>query len=174
MSDFPPLKEPSIHQDAFVADTARVFGDVTIGADASVWFGASIRAEAAPVTIAAGANVQDNAVLHTDTGFPVVLGANVTVGHGAIVHGAIVERDALVGMGAILLNGAVVEQGAFVAAGCVVPPGATVPAAMLAVGSPMRIIRAVNEAERAGQTEGIAFYKHYARLYAGRDEGDTE
>jgi len=171
MSDFPPLAEPTIHQDAFIADTARVFGDVTIGPDASVWFGASIRAEPAPITVGSGSNLQDNVILHSDDGFPVVVGDDVTVGHGAIVHGASVETGALVGMGAVVLNGAVVEQGAFVAAGCVVPPGGRVPAGTLAVGSPMRVLRELREEEIEGMTNGVAHYKHYGRVYAARQRG---
>ncbi len=166
MSEFPTLQQPEIHPDAFVADTARVFGDVTIGPGASVWFGASIRAEEAPVTMGPGSNLQDNAVIHTDHGFPVHLGTDVTVGHAAVVHGAIVEDGALIGMGAVVLNGAVVERGALVAAGTVVPPGATVPAGMLAVGSPMRIVREVRATENESTARGLRHYQHYALLYA--------
>ena len=170
MGDFPPLGTASIAADAFIADTARVFGDVTVESEASVWFGASVRAEVAPVVIGAGSNVQDNAVLHTDDGFPVIIGANVTIGHSAIVHGATVEDGALIGMGAIVLNGAVVERGAFVAAGTVVPPGGVVPAGMLAVGSPMKVIREVREAENASTANGLNHYKHYAKVYAEMQE----
>ena len=174
MSDLPELATPVIHPSVFVADTARIFGDVTIAADASVWFGASIRAEAAPVVIGTGSNVQDNVVIHTDEGFPVTLGDDVTVGHSAIVHGAIVEAGALIGMAAVLLNGARVERGAFVAAGCVVPPGATVPAGMLAVGSPMKIIREVRSEEDESTANGLEHYKQYARLYKGMAERGTK
>lgn len=172
--DWPPLATPNIAADAFVADTARVFGDVTIESEASVWYGASIRAEVAPVVIGAGTNVQDNAVLHTDWDFPVVLGKDVTIGHGAVVHGATVQDGALVGMGAIVLNGAVVETGAFVAAGTVVPPGAVVPARMLAVGSPMKVLREVREAEDESTANGLRHYKHYARVYARIQESEAQ
>ena len=174
MTQFPPLSQPSIAADAFIADTARVFGDVTIESEASVWFGASIRAEVAPVTIGAGTNVQDNAVLHTDAGFPVALGSNVTIGHSAVVHGATVEDGALIGMGAIVLNGAIVGAGAFVAAGTVVPPGGVVPAKMLAVGSPMRVLREVKEAENQSTANGLRHYKHYAKVYAEMHESEIE
>lgn len=171
MSQFPDLGRPTVDPTAFVADTARIFGDVTIGAAASVWFGASIRAEVAPVTIGAGTNIQDNAVIHTDEGFPVHLGAAVTIGHSAIVHGAIVEDGALVGMGAVLLNGAVAEAGSYVAAGCLVTPGAIVPAGMLAVGSPMKVLRAVEPAEIESTRNGVEHYKHYAQVYKAMQEG---
>lgn len=173
MRQFPELRQPRISQDAFVADTARVFGDVHIAADASVWFGASIRAEVAPVTIGTGTNVQDNVVIHTDDGFPVALGDEVTIGHSAVIHGATVEDGALVGMGAIVLNGAVVERGAFVAAGCVVPPGGVVPAGMLAVGSPMKVLREVKEAENLSTANGLRHYKHYAKVYKALQEEDS-
>jgi len=175
MSEFPTLQQPEIHPEAFVADTARIFGDVTIGPGASVWFGASIRAEEAPVTIGPGSNVQDNAVIHTDLGLPVHLGSEVTVGHAAVVHGAIVEDGALIGMGALLLNGAVIQRGALVAAGTVVPPGATVPAGMLAVGNPMRVVREVRSTENESTARGLRHYQNYAELYARnqRSEGST-
>ncbi len=174
MGEYPQLSSPNIAGDAFVADTARVYGDVTIESEASVWYGASIRAEVAPVTVGRGSNVQDNAVLHTDDGFPVALGADVTVGHGAIVHGATVEDGALIGMGAIVLNGAVVGAGAFVAAGTVVPPGAVVPAGMLVVGSPMKVQREVSDAENQSTANGLRHYKHYAKVYAALQESETE
>ncbi len=174
MSHLPPLQQPDIDPSAFIADTARVFGNVTIATEASVWFGASIRAEVSPVTVGTGTNIQDNAVIHTDAGYPVAIGANVTIGHGAIVHGAAVEDGALVGMRAVLLNGARVEEGALVAAGSVVPPGAIVPAGMLAVGSPMRVIRPVNEAENASTANGLHHYRHYAAVYAAVAKGESE
>jgi carbonic anhydrase/acetyltransferase-like protein (isoleucine patch superfamily) len=174
MSELPELAKPTIHPSVFVADTARIFGDVTIEADASVWFGASIRAEAAPVVIGAGTNIQDNVVIHTDDGFPVILGTDVTVGHSAVVHGATVAAGALIGMAAVLLNGATVEAGAFVAAGCIVPPGATVPERMLAVGSPMKIVREVRPEEDESTTNGLVHYKQYARIYKAMAEGDDK
>ncbi|NND01783.1 MAG: gamma carbonic anhydrase family protein [Acidimicrobiia bacterium] len=174
MDEWPPLAEPSIAEDAFIADTARIFGDVTIASEASVWYGASIRAEVAPVTIGSGTNVQDNVVLHTDRGFPVVLGADVTIGHSAVIHGATVQDGALVGMGAIVLNGAVVQTGAFVAAGTVVPPGGVVPAGMLAVGNPMRVLREVRDSENQSTANGLNHYKHYAKIYAAMQESEAE
>lgn len=173
MTEFPSLQRPNIHPSAFVADTARIHGDVTIGPEASVWFGASIRAEAAPVTIGAGSNIQDNAVLHTDTGFPVHIGEDVTLGHGAIVHGAIVEDGALIGMGAVVLNGAMVEGGALVAAGTVVPPGGRVPPGMLAVGNPMRVVREVRDSENEGTAKGLRYYRHYAQIYSNLDNEEA-
>lgn len=174
MTELPELQTPRIASTAFIADTARVFGDVTIGEESSVWFGASIRAEVAPVTIGGGSNIQDNAVLHTDAGFPVSIGDDVTVGHSAVVHGATVESGALVGIGAVVLNGATIGAGAYVAAGSVVPPGAAVPAGMLAVGTPMRVVREVGPAEVATTANGLRHYRHYAHIYKQLDERDTQ
>lgn len=174
MNEFPSLGSPRIDPSAFIADTARVFGDVTIEAGASVWFGASIRAEVAPVTVGAGSNIQDNAVLHTDDGYPVTIGSEVTIGHGAIVHGASVETGALVGMGAIVLNGATVGAGAYVAAGAVVTPGTDVPPGMLVVGSPMRVIREVGAAEDESTSNGLRHYQHYAQVYMALEERDEQ
>lgn len=170
MSEFPKMQQPTIDGGAFIADTARIHGDVTIGPDTSVWFGVSIRAEAAPVTVGAGTNIQDNVVIHTDTDLPVHLGRNVTLGHGSIVHGASVHEGALIGMGAIVLNGATVERGALVAAGTLVPPGATVPAGMLAVGNPMRVIREVRQEENEATALGLRYYQHYGGVYSALSE----
>src|SRR5512142_474650 len=93
-----------IHPTVFMAETATVVGDATIGKDASVWFGAVVRADAEPIRIGEGSNVQDTAVLHVDPGFPCTIGARVTIGHGAIIHGATGEDDVLIGMGARILN----------------------------------------------------------------------
>jgi carbonic anhydrase/acetyltransferase-like protein (isoleucine patch superfamily) len=105
------LPLPKIDPTAFVAPNATVRGDVTIGPDASVWFGAVVRAELAPVTVGARTNIQDGAVLHADEGEPCVVGEGVTVGHGAVVHGCTVEDDCLVGIHAVVLNRAVIGRG---------------------------------------------------------------
>lgn len=165
MPDAPRLATPVIHPTAFVADTARIFGAVTIGADASIWFGAVIRCEEAHITIGAGTNVQDNAVLHADVGQPTELGEEVTVGHAAIVHAAIVADRALIGMGAVVLNGARIGSRAMVAAGSVVAPGSVIEDGMLAIGSPARSVRPVRDAEWESTLRGIANYRRFAAMY---------
>ena len=114
------MKTPNIHESAFIAPDADIYGDVTVGEDCSIWFHAVIRAETAGIAIGKGSNVQDNAVLHVDEGYPVQIGENVTIGHGAIVHGCSVGDNTLIGMGAILLNGAKIGRNCIVGAGALV------------------------------------------------------
>src|SRR4051812_45380462 len=114
---------PSIDDEAFVAPTAVVVGAVTMGPRSSIWYGAVARADHEVIEIGEGSNVQDGCMLHSDPGFPLVLGRGVTVGHGVILHGAHVEDDVLVGMGSVVMNGARIGSGSIVAAGAVVTPG---------------------------------------------------
>jgi carbonic anhydrase/acetyltransferase-like protein (isoleucine patch superfamily) len=136
---------------AYVAPNATIVGNVRIASEASVWFGCVIRGEDAPVTIGAGTNVQDLAVIHADAGQPCTLGEGVTVGHGAVLHSATVEQGALIGIGAIVLNGATVGQEALVGAGALLPEGLIVPPRHLALGTPARVLRALTceEIERS-------------------------
>jgi carbonic anhydrase/acetyltransferase-like protein (isoleucine patch superfamily) len=130
---------PSVDPSAWVAPTARVIGRATLGPSASVWYGAVVRADRERIDIGPESNVQDNAVLHADPGRPVRLGARVTVGHAAVVHGAVVEDDVLVGMGCVVLNGARIGAGSVVGAGAVVAEGTEVPAHSLVLGVPGRV-----------------------------------
>ena len=130
---------------AYIADNACVSGDVSMGEGSSIWFGAAVRAELAPIRIGCRSNVQDNATLHSDSGFPVVLGDDVSVGHNAIVHGAVVEDGALIGMHATVLNGARVGKGALIAAGALVKEGQVVPDRALVVGVPGKVVRALDD-----------------------------
>ncbi|MFD6136399.1 gamma carbonic anhydrase family protein [Isoptericola sp. NPDC056618] len=129
---------PDIHPTAWVAPTATIVGNVHIGARASVFYGAVLRGDMDAIVLGEGSNIQDNCVVHTDTGVPATIGAGVGVGHGAIVHGATVGDGSLIGMGATLLNNAVVGEGAFVAAGALVREGQEIPAGHLAVGVPAK------------------------------------
>ncbi|MDT7919057.1 MAG: gamma carbonic anhydrase family protein [Meiothermus sp.] len=140
---------PQIHPSAFIAPTALIVGQAEIGENASVWFGAVVRSDTEKVVIGAGSNVQDGAILHADPGDPCILGQNVTVGHRAVVHGALVEDGALIGIGAVVLNQARVGKGAMVGAGAVVPPGMEIPAGMLAIGIPAKIRGPVEPTQNA-------------------------
>jgi carbonic anhydrase/acetyltransferase-like protein (isoleucine patch superfamily) len=131
-----------------VADTAAVNGDVVLGEDANLWYGAVVRGDDAPISIGARTNVQDNAVVHVDPGAPNHVAEDVTIGHGAICHGVRIERYALIGMGAVLLGGSIVREGAVVGAGAVVPEGMEVPPYTLVVGVPARIVKPVDPEER--------------------------
>ncbi|MDA3147349.1 gamma carbonic anhydrase family protein [Leucobacter sp. UCMA 4100] len=131
-------KTPRVHPDAWIAPTATLIGDVTIEAGASVWFGAVLRADNAPIVLGEGSNLQDNVVLHTDIDTPVHVGPGVGVGHNAILHGTTVGEGCLIGMGATLLNDSVIGEGAFVAAGALVLEGQHIEAGHLAAGVPAK------------------------------------
>ena len=165
---------PRIADDVFLAPGAAVIGDVEIGPGSTVWFNVTIRGDVAPVRIGARSNVQDGAVLHVDPGAPCVVGADVTIGHGAIVHGTTVEDGATIGMGAIVLSRSRVGAGAIVAAGALVAEGATVGEGMLAMGVPARERRPVTAEERTRMASGAARYVALGRQYreAGNNGGD--
>src|SRR5690606_15870464 len=124
----------------------------------SVWFNAVLRGDLEPIAVGARSNVQDGAVLHTDAGLPCLIGEDVTIGHGAIVHGAVVEDGATIGMGAIVLSGARIGAGAIVAAGAVVPEGREVPPGCVEMETPARPVRQVRDDERGRITEGARHY----------------
>jgi len=132
---------------AFLAYNATVTGDVRLGTDSSVWFGAVVRGDVAPVTIGQRVNIQDGAVVHCDTGYANVIEDDVTIGHRAVVHGERVGRGTLVGMGAVLLGHTIVGDECLIAAGAVVTPGMKIPDRMLVLGVPAQIVRPVNEKE---------------------------
>jgi carbonic anhydrase/acetyltransferase-like protein (isoleucine patch superfamily) len=125
-----------------------VLGDVTLGARASVWYGAVLRGDMAPITVGEATNLQDGTIVHVDEGVPATIGARVGVGHRAILHGCTVEDDCLVGMGVILLNGVLVGSGSVIAAGAVVPEGVVIPPGSLVMGVPARVVRPVDDALR--------------------------
>jgi carbonic anhydrase/acetyltransferase-like protein (isoleucine patch superfamily) len=149
-----------------VAPSADLIGDVRLGARASVWFGAVIRADNTPIIIGAESNIQDGAVGHSDPGAPLTIGARVTVGHQAILHGCTIGDQALVGMGARILNGAVIGAQCLVGAGALVTEGKTFEAGMLIVGAPARVLRPLSETEIAALAVSAAHYADKARHYA--------
>lgn len=135
---------PKIHESAFVAENATIIGDVTIGPDSSVFYGAVLRADTNSITIGARTNIQDNCVLHVDHDAPVVLGDDVTVGHMALVHGTTVHDGALIGMSSSLLSGSIIGEGALVAAGAVVLEGQEIPAKSMAAGVPATVRKEID------------------------------
>ncbi|MFJ4186535.1 gamma carbonic anhydrase family protein [Kitasatospora sp. NPDC089509] len=143
-------KSPAVDPSAFVAPNAVVIGDVTVGAGASIWYGAVLRGDAESISVGAGSNIQDNCTLHADPGFPLVVGERISVGHNAVLHGCTVEDDVLVGMSATILNGARIGAGSLVAAGAVVTQGMDVPPGSLVAGVPAKVRRELTEEERAG------------------------
>ncbi|MBY3988596.1 gamma carbonic anhydrase family protein [Rhodococcus fascians] len=154
---------PSVDSSAWVASPAVVVGNVTIGPRASVWYGAVVRGDGDSITISAGSNIQDGCVVHSDPGYPVTIGANVSVGHRAVLHGCTVEDDVLIGMGALILNGAHIGRGSTIAAGTLVLEGSVVPANSMVAGLPGTVRRDTTEDERRGV---VANAERYVALRA--------
>lgn len=138
---------PNVHHSVFVAPGAMLIGDVTIGAESSVWFNCVLRGDLEPIRIGCRTNVQDGAVIHMDREIPCLIGDDVTIGHGAILHSCTLGNEALIGMGAILLSGSVIGERAIVAAGALVREGQEIPPGALAMGVPAKIVREVTEEE---------------------------
>ena len=157
---------PSLAEGAWAAPSADLIGDVRLGPRASVWFGAVIRADNTPILIGADSNIQDGAVGHSDPGAPLTIGARVTVGHQAILHGCTIGDGALVGMGARVLNGAVIGEQCLVGAGALVTEGKSFEPRMLIVGSPARALRPLTEQELAMLRMSAAHYAEKAAHYA--------
>ena len=154
-------RAPQVGAAAFVADNATLAGDVTLAEESSVWYGAVLRADTGRITVGAGSNVQDNAVLHTGPGLDVVVGRNVSIGHSAVVHGCTVGDDCLIGM-----NGAVIGAGSLVAAGALVTENAVIPAGSLVVGVPGKVVRTVSEKQKASIAANGEEYRQLAEVYA--------
>lgn len=157
----------------YLADTARVTGEVTLGGGASVWYSAVIRGDVAPIAIGPRTNVQDGAIIHCDSGVPNIIGADVTIGHGAIVHGAEVGDGTLIGMGATVLGQTRIGRRCLIAAGAVVPPGLIVPDGHVVMGLPGRIARPLNEKEEKYLDWLPAHYVELARKYVTQPDAPT-
>ena len=149
---------PQIDPAAWLAPTATVIGEAVIEAEASVFYGAVIRADMAAVRLGRGANLQDNVVVHTDYSHPAEIGAGVSVGHAAVVHGCRIEDNCLIGMSATVLNGAVIGEGSLVAAGTVVLEGTQIPPRSLVAGVPGKVRRALSDAEYAKIVQNARTY----------------
>jgi carbonic anhydrase/acetyltransferase-like protein (isoleucine patch superfamily) len=147
-----------VHPTAFVHARAFVVGDVTLGERVSVWPTAVLRGDTSHIVVGAESNIQDGSVVHVDRGVPTTIGARVAIGHRAIVHGATIEDECLIGMGAILLNGVHVGRGSIVGAGAVCPEGMVIPPGSLVLGVPGRVVRATTDAERARIARTVASY----------------
>ena len=153
----------------FRAANATVIGKVTLGNNVGIWFGAVIRADKDRIVIGDRSNVQDNCVLHTTTGHPVLVGNDVSIGHGAILHGCTVGNQVLVGMGAIVLNGADVGDGSVIGAGAVVTEGMKVPPGSVVVGIPGKVIKPATEDQKKHILANATSYVDLAREYAGHE-----
>lgn len=153
---------PIIHESAYVADNATIIGKVTLGEGSSVWSNATLRGDNEMITIGAGTNVQEGAVLHNDPGFPLTVGTNVTIGHQAMLHGCTIGDGTLIGIQAIVLNGAVIGKNCLVGAGAVVTENKVFPDNSLIVGAPAKVIREVSEEQAKGFEGNAVEYRERA------------
>ncbi len=159
-------KTPALGEDVFIAEGAHVIGDVVLGARASVWFNCVVRGDVNEIRVGDETNLQDLTVVHVAAGkWPTRIGARVTVGHRAVIHGCTIGDLCLIGIGAIVMDGAVVGEESLVAAGTLVSPGQRIPPRSLAIGAPSRVLRALTDAELTFLRESAANYVGYASLY---------
>ena len=158
--------DPTLAEGAWAAPSADLIGDVRLGERASVWFGAVIRADNTPILIGEDSNIQDGAVGHSDPGAPLTIGARVTIGHQAIVHGCTIAENCLIGMGARILNGAVLGPECLVGAGALITEGKQFEGGSLIVGVPARVIRPLTDEEKAAIRVSAAHYAEKAARYA--------
>ena len=161
-----PGKTPSIAGGTFVADGARIVGDVSLAAGSSVWYNAVLRGDSAGIVIGPGSNVQDNVSIHVDAGHPVTVGAKVSIGHNAVVHGCTIGDASLIGMGAVILSGAVIGSGCLIAGGAVVLGGTEIPDGSLVAGVPAKVRRALTDDERAGLVRNADVYLGHLQTHA--------
>jgi carbonic anhydrase/acetyltransferase-like protein (isoleucine patch superfamily) len=159
-------RQPEVSRAAWIAPTATLVGNVRVEAEASVWYGAVLRADFGPILVRRGANIQDGSVLHGGTDPVTEVGEGATIGHLCVVHGAVIGSEALVGNGATVLDGVIVGRRALVAGGCTVPPGMIIPDGMLAVGVPARIAGEVTGGAKQWVQTNPALYRELARRHA--------
>ena len=161
---------PELPEDGeyWIAPGASVIGRVTLKRNVSIWFGAVLRGDNDPIMVGENSNVQDLAVLHTDAGVPLEIGAGVTIGHRAMIHGALVGDGCLIGIGAILLNGARIGRGCIIGAGALVTEGKVIPDGMLALGAPARVVREVTaDEQRMLAASALHYVENWKRFRAG-------
>lgn len=168
-------RSPRIHPDAFIAENAVIIGDVEIAAGASVWYGCILRGDVNRIVVGENTNIQDGTVVHVDAerddlpgGLPTLIGANITIGHMALLHACVLEDGCFVGMRATVMDAATVESGAMVAAGALVTPNKRVPKGELWAGSPAKLMRELTEEEKAFMVDSPVRYAGYAQGYLAR------
>ncbi|HET6538635.1 MAG TPA: gamma carbonic anhydrase family protein [Sphingopyxis sp.] len=171
-------KTPNIHPSAFIAPGCRIIGDVTIGADVSIWYNCVLRADVSRIVVGARSNIQDGSVLHCDgpmphrpEGFPTIIGEDVLIGHLAMVHGCELADRAFVGLKATVMNGCTIGSDAMLAAGALLTENKHIPARELWAGSPARRVRDIDDAQAAGMQMGVAHYVHNGRVHKQAVEG---
>jgi carbonic anhydrase/acetyltransferase-like protein (isoleucine patch superfamily) len=157
--------KPAIDDSAWVAESAQVIGDVTLGPDSSVWFGVVARGDTDSISVGRGSNIQDNSVLHADHGMPLSIGQNVTVGHQVTLHGCTIGDGSLIGIQAVVLNGAKIGKNCLVGAGALVTEGKEFPDGCMILGSPAKAVRQLSEAQLEGLKMSARHYMNNARRY---------
>ena len=163
-------KSPSIHPSAFIADFTTITGDVTIGAETSIWFNTVIRGDVNKTIIGERVSIQDLSCLHQSPAYPLIIEDEVTVGHQVTLHSCTIKKRALIGMGSIILDGAEIGEGAFIGAGSLVPPGKVIPPNMLAMGSPAKVVREITAEDRADMDRIIREYVEKGQYYKSIQE----
>lgn len=156
---------PEVAESAWIADSAQVMGRVSIGQDASVWFGTVVRGDTESITIGEGSNIQDASVLHADLGKPLVVGRNVTVGHQVMLHGCTIGDDSLIGIGAVVLNGAKIGRNCLVGAGALITEGKEFPDGSMIIGSPAKAVRQLTPEQIEGLRRSAQHYVDNARRF---------
>ncbi|MEM1274611.1 MAG: gamma carbonic anhydrase family protein [Pseudomonadota bacterium] len=159
---------PDIADDAWVAPDANVIGQVRLAPKSSVWFGATLRGDTEWIEVGTGSNIQENAVLHTDPGFPLVVGADCTIGHKAMLHGCTIGAGSLIGMGATILNGAVIGAGCLIGACALITEGKEIPPGTMVMGAPGKVVRPLDAERRNALVKSAAHYRQRAALFASR------
>ena len=157
---------PELGEGVWVAPDANIIGKVVLEAGSNVWFGVTMRGDNEEIRVGAGSNVQENCVLHTDMGFPLVIGANCTIGHKAMLHGCTIGEGSLIGMGATILNGARIGRGCLIGAGALVTEGKEIPDGSLVMGAPGKVVRMLDEAGRERLLKSAEGYRRNAARFA--------
>lgn len=158
-------KTPNIHEDAFIAETADIIGDVHIDEDANIWYQAVLRGDINKISVGKNTNIQDGSVVHPDESCEVVIGDNVTIGHKAIIHGCRINNNCLIGMGAIVLNNAVIGENSIIGAGAIVTQGKAIPAGSLVLGAPGKVVRSLTDEEIEALKKSAETYVELTKGY---------
>ncbi|NHQ74986.1 gamma carbonic anhydrase family protein [Roseovarius gahaiensis] len=156
---------PQIADDTWIAPDANLIGRVVLETAASVWFGCTLRGDNEPIVIGQGSNVQENCIMHTDMGFPLIIGAGCTIGHKVMLHGCTIGENSLIGMGATVLNGAVIGRDCLIGAGALITEGKEIPDGSLVMGAPGKVVRQLDDAAIAGLRASALHYQHNMRRF---------
>ena len=158
---------PETHENCFIAENAALMGDIKVDEKSSIWYGCVARGDVAPIRIGKRTNIQDNSVLHTDAGLTLVIGDDVTIGHGCIIHGTTIHGNSIIGMGSILLNHSIIGRNTIIGAGSLVTEGKVVPEGELWMGRPAKFIRKLTPEEIENITSSAIHYTEYAMMHKG-------